>query len=442
MKQLVRHTIEQYGMIPDGARVLCGLSGGADSVSLLLCLHELGYDVCACHVNHGLRGAQADADEAFCRTLCAAHDIPFAAVRCDAAAEAVKRGQSVETAARALRYDFFARCAREFGAARIATAHTADDNLETMLFHLIRGTGAAGLAGIPPVRGAIIRPLIAVERRQVEDDLRARGQDWRTDATNLDDSCTRNRIRHHVIPALRAIEPQAARHAVQTAALLRQDNACLDALAQQWTDGAQIAAQALLKLPDALAARAVRAMLEQADVPMGEITHRHIHAVRALAHKKRGSVSLPGRFRAVRRGEWVRIVSAPQAAAAADLTPEQPVRLGAYTVILTRKIADIHSSFKHCPVSYDTIYSLRLTVRTWRASDRMTLPESRGARSLKRLYAERGIAPETRDQLPVLCCGDTVIAAAGVGTDSRFFGVTGAFAFSPTGNEREREQRS
>ena len=439
MKQLVRHTIEQCGMIPDGARVLCGLSGGADSVSLLLCLHELGCDVCACHVNHGLRGAQADADEAFCRALCAAYDIPFAAVRCDAAAEAARRGQSVETAARALRYDFFARCAQEFAAVRIATAHTADDNLETMLFHLIRGTGAAGLAGIPPVRGNIIRPLIAVERRQVEDYLRTRGQAWRTDATNLDDSCTRNRIRHHVIPALRDIEPQAARHAVQTAALLRQDNACLDALAQEWTDGAEIAAQELAALPDALAARAVRKLLEHAGAPMGEITHRHIHAVRALAYQTRGSVSLPGRLRAMRRGKLVRVVAVPQTTGSVCLAAEQPVQFGAYTAILTRKIADIHSSFKHYPVAYDTINSLRLEVRAWRASDRMTLPGSHGARSLKRLYAERGIAPEERDSLPVLCCGDMVIAAAGIGTDSRFAGNTGVFAVSFVEAERERE---
>lgn len=429
MKQLVRHTIEQYGMIPNGTRVLCGLSGGADSVSLLLCLHELGYDVCACHLNHGLRGEQADADEAFCRALCAAYDIPFAAERCDAAAAAEQRRESVETAARALRYDFFARCAQQFGAGRIATAHTADDNLETMLFHLIRGTGAAGLAGIPPVRGAIIRPLIAVERRQVEAYLTARGQGWRTDATNLDDSCTRNRIRHHVIPALRDIEPQAARHAAQTAALLRQDDACLDALAH--VDGTEIAAETLAAMPEALAARAVRSMLMQAGAPMGEVGRTHIQMVRALAQKPRGTVNLPGALRAVRRGGMVRIEQVRQAADEICLTPEKSAAFGAYTVILTRKISDIHSSFKHYPVAYDTINSLRLTVRTWRASDRMTLPGARGARSLKRLYAERGFPPEVRDGLPVLCCGDSIVAAAGIGTDSRFYGDTGVFAVSP-----------
>lgn len=435
MKQLVRRTIEQYDMIPPGARVLCGLSGGADSVSLLLCLRELGYDVCACHLNHGLRGAQADADEAFCRALCARLGVPLRAARCDAQAEAARSRQSLETAARRLRYDFFDRCARVCGAQRIATAHTADDNLETMLFHLIRGTGAAGLAGIPPVRGAVIRPLLAVERRQVEDYLTARGQDWRTDATNLDDGCTRNRLRHHVIPALRAIEPGAARHAARAAALLRRDNACLDALAR--VEGTSVAAERLRGMPEALATRAVRALLEQAGTPMGEIGQRHIDAVLALAHRPSGSVSLPGRRRALRRGDAVCIERTPPPAEAVALEPERPARFGAYLVLVTRKIHDIHSSFTFYPIAYDTINTVCLHVRRWRPDDRMTLPGARGARSLKRLYAERGIAPERRDGLPVLCCGADIVAATGIGVAAGYCGTTAAFAVRLCAGDRE-----
>ncbi|MDO4175154.1 MAG: tRNA lysidine(34) synthetase TilS [Eubacteriales bacterium] len=428
MKQLVRHTIERYGMVPEGARVLCGLSGGADSVSLVLCLQELGYDVCACHLNHGLRGAQADADEAFCRQLCAAHGIPFYAESCDAYAAAQQQKQSVETAARELRYAFFVRCAQEFHAARIATAHTADDNLETMLFHLIRGTGGAGLAGIPPVRGNIIRPLIAVERRQVEAYLTARGQAWRTDATNLDDSCTRNKIRHHVIPALREIEPSAARHALEAAALLRQDNACLEQLAR--LDGAQLEIEPFRRMPEALRSRRVRQLLEQSGVPMGEVGGKHIRAVCALAGKGRGRVSLPGRKYAVIRGGRLWVESAAQPTEPVAIRPGQPVRFGAYTVQITRKISDIHSSFKLYPIAYATINLTDLYVRTWKRGDSMTLPGARGARSLKRLYAERGIPPELRDSSPVLCCGERIVVAAGIGTEQAFYGDTGFFAVS------------
>ena len=421
MKQLVRHTIRQYHMLPDGARVLCGLSGGADSVSLVLCLQELGYQVCACHLNHGMRGAQADADEAFCRDFCEKHNIPFVSERCDVFAEAEKRKLSAETAAREMRYDFFARCAERMQVPYLATAHTADDNLETMLFHLIRGTGSAGLAGIPPVRGSIVRPLIAVERRQIERFLIERGQNWCTDATNLDDSCTRNKIRHHVIPALRDIEPCAARHALEAAQLVRQDNAYLDAQAREET-------LPLARMPEALKARRVRSMLKQAGVPMGEITRRHIRAVCTLADKRSGTVSLPGQFRAVNRRGTLSVVPETPKTAPVHIKPNQAMAFGAYTVSIVRKISDIYSSFKYYPIAYDTINMSNLTVRTWQSSDRMQLPGTRGTRSLKRLYAERGIAPDERDSLPVLCSGDSIVAAAGIGTDVRFCGQSGFFA--------------
>ena len=324
MKQLVRHTIRQYHMLPDGARVLCGLSGGADSVSLVLCLQELGYQVCACHLNHGMRGTQADADEAFCRDFCEKHNIPFVSERCDVFAEAEKRKLSAETAAREMRYDFFARCAERMQVPYLATAHTADDNLETMLFHLIRGTGSAGLAGIPPVRGSIVRPLIAVERRQIERFLIERGQNWCTDATNLDDSCTRNKIRHHVIPALRDIEPCAARHALEAAQLVRQDNAYLDAQAREET-------LPLARMPEALKARRVRSMLEQTGVPMGKITRRHIWAVCTLADKRSGTVSLPGQFRAINRQGTLSVVPETPKTAPVHIKPNQAMAFGAYT---------------------------------------------------------------------------------------------------------------
>lgn len=425
MKQLVRHTIRQYNMIPSGTRVLCGLSGGADSVSLVLCLQELGYDICACHLHHGLRGAQADADAAFCQSLCEAHGIAFRLGHCDAAAEAKRRKISVETAARELRYDFFTQCAAELGAQRVATAHTADDNLETMLFHLIRGTGSAGLAGIPPVREMIIRPLIAVERRQVEAFLHERGQDWCTDATNLDDSCTRNRLRHHVMPALREIEPAAARHALEAAALLRQDNAFLDNMVT--VHDMQLNAATLAEAPQALQGRQIRALLKQAGTPMGEVNGKHIRAIGILARKKRGSVSVPGGS-VIRRGDVLVVEKTAASVPEIRLEPETCTSFGAYTVQFTRKISDIHSSFKLYPISCDTINLSDLSVRTWQRDDRMTLSGARGARSLKRLYAERGITPDVRNTLPILCCEGQIVAAAGIGTEQAFDGNAGFFA--------------
>lgn len=414
MKRTVWTTIQEEHLISPGDRVLCALSGGADSVSLLLCLRELGISVCACHLNHCLRGAQSDSDEVFCRDLCRRYDIPFVSGREDAAEAARRTGQSLETAARELRYAFFDVCAQKFRADRIATAHTADDNLETILFRLIRGTGAAGLAGIPPKRGNIIRPLLRVERREVEQFLRLRGQEWRTDATNAEDSCTRNRIRHQVVPALRDIAPDAAKHAGLTAQLLRQDNDALEALVQDDPSVDWLNSQ-----PEAIRSRAVRRILCAAGVPEGELTYGHVRAAEELCRRGRGSVSLPGGYCAEIRQRMLRIAASPQSEEI-PLVPEHETEFGIYTVLLTAHLESIRDSLYTIGLSYDIIDKSPLVLRGWRPSDRMVLPNARGARSLKRLYAERGISPSERGGLPVLCAGGEIAAAAGIGVAAGF----------------------
>ena len=414
MKRTVWTTIQEEHLISPGDRVLCALSGGADSVSLLLCLRELGISVCACHLNHCLRGAQSDSDEVFCRDLCRRYDIPFVSGREDAAEAARRTGQSLETAARELRYAFFDACAQKFRADRIATAHTADDNLETILFRLIRGTGAAGLAGIPPKRGHIIRPLLRVERREVEQFLRLRRQEWRTDATNAEDSCTRNRIRHQVVPALRDIAPDAAKHAGLTAQLLRQDNDALEALVQDDPSVDWLNSQ-----PEAIRSRAVRRMLCTSGVPEGELTYGHVRDVEALCRRGRGTVSLPGGFCAEIRQRMLRIAAAPRSGEI-PFVPEHETEFGNYTVLLTAHPESIRDSLYTIGLSYDIIDKSPLVLRGWRPSDRMVLPNARGARSLKRLYAERAIPPSERDGLPVLCAGGEIAAAAGIGAAAGF----------------------
>ena len=200
-------------MLEDGEPVLVALSGGADSVALLRALQALAYPVRAFHLNHCLRGAESDRDEAFCRALCAGLGVPLTVERIDVAA-ARAAGEGIEAAARRIRY---ARLTAAAQGAKIATAHTADDNLETMLFHLVRGTGPKGLAGIPPVRGQVIRPLLGVTRAAVEAYLHALGQDYVTDSTNADDAYTRNRIRHEVVPVLRQINPAVSGAAARLA---------------------------------------------------------------------------------------------------------------------------------------------------------------------------------------------------------------------------------
>ena len=203
MIEKVRNTVEKYHMANTEESVLCCLSGGADSVALLLCLHEIFPQVRACHINHQLRGEESLRDECYCVEICQKLGVPIEVRRVDAKEYAQKLGKSVEEGARILRYQIF----EEMGCDKIATAHSLSDCIETAIFNFARGTGITGLASIPPVRGKIIRPLIECSRAEIEAFLSQRGVDWVTDSTNLTDDYTRNRIRHNIVPQLRQINP-------------------------------------------------------------------------------------------------------------------------------------------------------------------------------------------------------------------------------------------
>lgn len=229
MLKKIRNTAEKYNMIKSGDTVVCGLSGGADSVCLLLSLNqlsaEMNFALEAIHVNHCLRGEESDRDQQFCHDLCKRLNIPFNAVSCDVKGYSEKNGLSCEEAARELRYGIF----REYSMGKLlATAHNADDNLETMLLNLIRGTGLKGIAGIPPVRDNIIRPLIAVSRLEIEEYLQKCGQDFVTDSTNLTDDYTRNKIRHKIIPLMKELNGSLTETNVRTAEVLRSENQFID----------------------------------------------------------------------------------------------------------------------------------------------------------------------------------------------------------------------
>ncbi len=197
--------VKQYNMIAAGETVCAAFSGGADSAALLLALSELSerldFRLTAVHVNHLLRGEESDRDESFCRGLCEKMNIPLTVFREDAAAFSRSAGVSVETGARELKYRLF----DTLPADKIAAAHNLNDNAETVLFRLARGTGLRGMAGIPPVRGKIIRPLLFCTRSEIEEFLKERGQDFVTDSTNLTDDYARNRIRHRIMPEMSAV---------------------------------------------------------------------------------------------------------------------------------------------------------------------------------------------------------------------------------------------
>ncbi len=217
--------IANNNMLNGEDTVVCGLSGGADSVCLLLVLNELserlGFTVEALHINHSLRDDESDRDEEFCRNLCEKLDIPFSAERIDVSTFAMEYSLSCEEAARKLRYSVFETYSQ---GKKIATAHNANDNLETIILNLTRGSGLKGLTGIPPVRGNIIRPLLEISRREIEAFVKSRNQEFVTDSTNLTDDYTRNKIRHRIIPLLEEINSSVVKTTVKTSETLRDEN--------------------------------------------------------------------------------------------------------------------------------------------------------------------------------------------------------------------------
>ncbi len=206
MLDKVKKTISEYDMITGGDAVCCAFSGGADSTALLLCLKELSeelhFSLSAVHINHMLRGEESDRDERFCAEICGKYGIPLEIFRRDAAEYSRSAGMSLETGAREMRYGIFGELIENGYAVKIATAHNLNDNAETVLFRLARGTGLKGLCGIPPVRDRFIRPLIECSREEIENFLRKKNENFVTDSTNISDDYARNKIRLRIMPEM------------------------------------------------------------------------------------------------------------------------------------------------------------------------------------------------------------------------------------------------
>ena len=293
MTDPMRELIREFRLIPPGSTVLCAVSGGADSVCLLHRLwrlrRELGFQLAAAHFDHRLRGEESAQDLEFVRefvSLCCGRERylrPDGGVETlppvelytgsgDVAAQARASRRGVEETAREMRYAFLRETARQAGAQYIATAHTANDNGETILLHLARGTGLRGLCGIAPQSGDLIRPLLTTTREEVEGYLRFWGLPWREDPSNREDVYARNRVRHQVLPRLEELYPGVLVRLTDTARRLREDEAyltaqaagALDALEEREDGSLVLPAEALSGLPQPLAVRAARLLLARA----------------------------------------------------------------------------------------------------------------------------------------------------------------------------------
>ena len=265
----VLSTLRAFELKGNERHIAVALSGGADSTALLLSLKSLsenfGFELYAVHVNHMIRGKEADRDEAFAESLCKKHGVEFVCERVDVPKLSKEKGQSLELCARNVRYDVFKDVCTKKGITHVATAHNSCDNSETVLFNLVRGSGTRGLCGIPPKRElcdnvVIIRPLIYADRAEIEEYLSCCNQDFVTDSTNADSDYSRNFIRNDVLPLLRKLNPSLEESIQRTASLHRKDEEYLSKTAE---DSVTDEIEKLKNLDEAILSRVVIKLFEK-----------------------------------------------------------------------------------------------------------------------------------------------------------------------------------
>ena len=418
------------GRFPHGGRVLCAVSGGLDSMCLLdFMTRQPGFSVGAAHFNHRLREAEADRDEAFVRDFCAKRRIPFVSGSGDTRSLAEREGLSTEEAARRLRYEFLNKAAEDGGYDAILTAHHADDNAETVLLNLVRGTGSAGLAGIPQVRGNICRPFLRIPRAELAAYAAAHGVPHVEDSTNDDpDAAARNALRSSVMPVLRQINPKCVENIARTSAILREESDALESMARglmnqikELPDGVSVPCLMLTEVPQAVAERAVLQLIAQVAGHRKDLTAAHVLAVLDLARGRteEKEVSLPYGLTARRKKYSLEITRRPARPTGKPIAVGDTVEFGAAAVSLSEQ-----DSPGALPMRLPE--GVPMTVTSWHPGDWLRVPGNRGPRSFKRLCAERGISPGERDALPVLRVGETHAA-------DPVFGVQPDFAPCPGG---------
>ncbi|MDI6907277.1 MAG: tRNA lysidine(34) synthetase TilS [Thermoanaerobacterales bacterium] len=425
----------RYRMFAPGERVLVGVSGGPDSVALLDVLYrlcgELGIELSVAHLNHLLRGREAASDAAYVAGLADRYGLPLVLEECNVRDAWRERGGSLQAVAREMRYRFYERAAEKTGAARVALGHQADDHAETILFNFLRGTGIAGLAGIPPVRERYVRPLLAERRRTIEDYCRERGLAPREDASNLKRVYTRNRLRLELIPYLeREYNPNLVPTLLRMAEVLREEEALLEAEAGRVLAGvvravdedaaAALERRPLLELPPALQRRVVRGAWEA--LPGGaELPFEHVERVLDLARRPRGGgrVELPGGARAVREGDRLVLrrgggerpvpFSYPLAVPGETAVPEAGKVIAATVAGAADGLPDPRLLAPRGTVLDLDRLAPPLTVRSRRPGD-MFAPSGGGTVKLKKFLIDAKVPRSARDAVPLVVDGEGRIA--------------------------------
>lgn len=439
IEERVLDYVNHFRMIEKGDRILLGLSGGADSVCLLFLLQwmksKIPFELAAVHVNHNLRGEEARRDQEAVQRLCQEQRIPFFLVQAQVRQLASERQLSLEEAGRQARIEAFEEISSRKGYGKIALAHHQDDLAETMLYHLARGTGISGLCSLRPVRGNRIRPLLCLSRKEIEGWLKERSISWQTDSTNLDDSFTRNKIRHHVADYLvREINPEASAHMARTALDLQDVEELMQQMVRNRLERfARLAEEGVFLDQEAMGEPAVlrRQMLLKlaADISGSarDLTREHAEMLDGLWGRSTGKrVCLPGGIQARREygGIWIGKETKKEkesAPAAVQLSVPGIIRLGEWEIvcrIVPNDFAQIPEKKYTKWLDYDRIEQC-LEIRHRRPGDHFAAhPE--GSKKLKDYLIDRKIPQKDRDGLWLVADGSEILWVIGDRISQRY----------------------
>lgn len=407
MHNKVKQTIEKYNLLDSCTHLTVALSGGADSVCLLYLMNELkdefAFELSAIHVNHNLRGEESDRDQRFVEELCNRLGINLKVYSVDVSSRAAQEGESIELAARNLRYEIFEKNADGL----VATAHNSDDNLETVILNLTRGTGVKGLAGIPIKRGIFIRPLLALTRQEIEEYLTSKNISFVTDSTNLEENYSRNRLRHRVTPVLKELNSIVENTVFNMTEDLKEDVDLIENISSKayllCSKSKGLDAELLKAQHIAVIKRVLSCYFKD----ICGISPERIHIERMLdVLNFGGKKSLPKNYYCALQNNLFVILS------------EEQAKNEVFFDVKIEKIEKINSLFLKNTIDYDKI-SGKLVVRTRLSGDKIKPNGRNCTKSLKKIYNEIKLETNIRDYVPVIVDNIGVVWAYGVGVDSR-----------------------
>ena len=407
--------------LPEKGFLLIGLSGGADSTALAVAAaaraREGALRVAAVHVNHGLRGAESEEDERFARALCRDLGIGCLTFRADLA------GRRDEAAAREARFACFRQALRETGADALALAHNADDQAETFLMRLLRGAGGDGLQCMAEEQETdgirILRPMLSLGREEIREALRREGISWREDSSNRDPAYLRNRVRTELIPRMEEIAPGAVRRICETARLIRKDNEALrNAAAEALAAEARadlLGTKALENAPEAVRSRALRTWWRDNGPKLNEreLSAEQTERLMKLLEAEKGRVNLPGGYYADRSPGFLHLTGPErEAPGSAEVRGPETCFQG---FRLTETPSEGNPGDGRRTQEVPAGFTAGCLIRTRRPGDRIRPFGSAGSRKLQDYLTDRKIPEPFRDRIPLLCRGEEVLWAGGVG---------------------------